>query len=501
MATDEKNPATFISTTKKADKRNILPRSFSLGVNLIAKRKQVTCAWTNRDISGELTESSANELTDKSIRIVLSRNKITQISDGFFQHKHLTLLRVLDLSHNKISVIPNCISVLKDLRDLDLSHNSFRTFPEECIGLPSLKKLDLSHNLITTLPNSIPQFPAITKIIIQDNKIHTLPQSVCECRTLRQLSMRNNPLLQPPGYIVERGIADIRKYLSVIEKENNQKLFEFRFVLPFVTGLTVSSEANALYTYEDTHIYTNDEIKKWRKAQNSNYAYSLQIATKMDVGKRNYAEDRVDAKSWEPFPEILPGFKAVYVAVYDGHGGTNAVELVVKHLRKIVLQLWRTELFTTLKLDCDNLKNCPVYTPGEKRDKVENSACIILPGVLKRAFAATQGLLEKAWEENSLNDGTTAVVNILVYNKLFSAHCGDSRGVVIRGGRALAYTKDHKPNDPKERERIEFMGGTVKKVGNIYRVDSVLSVSRTLGDCDFKVSTLPLTTFFWNDLS
>jgi serine/threonine protein phosphatase PrpC len=85
---------------------------------------------------------------------------------------------------------------------------------------------------------------------------------------------------------------------------------------------------------------------------------------------------------------------------------------------------------------------------------------------------------------------------------LISANVGDSRAVLCRDGRAINLTKDHKPNDPDERKRIEGLGGSVEwfgKVdkhgrpierhtarngysGGVYRVNRNLSLSRAIGD-------------------
>lgn len=61
--------------------------------------------------------------------------------------------------------------------------------------------------------------------------------------------------------------------------------------------------------------------------------------------------------------------------------------------------------------------------------------------------------------------GTTASVVVVRGNKLYVAHVGDS-GVVFGMQnspkdtvKALEVTQDHKPELPKERERIEGLGG------------------------------------------
>lgn len=88
--------------------------------------------------------------------------------------------------------------------------------------------------------------------------------------------------------------------------------------------------------------------------------------------------------------------------------------------------------------------------------------------------------------------GTTAVVcQLLTINNtklLLTANIGDSRAVLSRHGFAHSLSRDHKPNDPEERERIEGVGGSVVYQdfggmdGGVYRVNGVLALSRAIGD-------------------
>jgi serine/threonine protein phosphatase PrpC len=51
---------------------------------------------------------------------------------------------------------------------------------------------------------------------------------------------------------------------------------------------------------------------------------------------------------------------------------------------------------------------------------------------------------------------------------LISANVGDSRAVLSHSGKAVDLTRDHKPNDPKERQRIEKLGGKVVWCGPVH---------------------------------
>lgn len=51
------------------------------------------------------------------------------------------------------------------------------------------------------------------------------------------------------------------------------------------------------------------------------------------------------------------------------------------------------------------------------------------------------------------SSGSTAVSCLFMNRRLIVANTGDSRAIMCQYGKAKALTKDHKPDDPKERER------------------------------------------------
>jgi protein phosphatase 1L len=77
---------------------------------------------------------------------------------------------------------------------------------------------------------------------------------------------------------------------------------------------------------------------------------------------------------------------------------------------------------------------------------------------------------------------------------IIAANVGDSRAVLCRNATAWELTRDHKPNDPYEKSRIEALGGEVVWCGEtnkrgepilergIYRVNGNLALSRAIGD-------------------
>lgn len=78
--------------------------------------------------------------------------------------------------------------------------------------------------------------------------------------------------------------------------------------------------------------------------------------------------------------------------------------------------------------------------------------------------------------------GSTAVCCLVTPARITLLNCGDSRAILCRDGAPLLVTRDHKPSDPAEKERICEAGGVVF----LNRVNGGLAVSRALGDFAYK---------------
>ncbi|KHG09641.1 putative protein phosphatase 2C 59 [Gossypium arboreum] len=161
-------------------------------------------------------------------------------------------------------------------------------------------------------------------------------------------------------------------------------------------------------------------------SQNGKFSYGYASSP----GKRSSMEDFYETRIDGVDGEIVGLF-----GVFDGHGGARAAEYVKQNL-------------------FSNLIRHPKFISDTK----------------------------SAIENNQNRDaGSTASTAILVGDRLLVANVGDSRAVICRGGNAIAVSRDHKPDQTDERQRIEDAGGFVMWAGT-WRVGGVLAVSRAFGD-------------------
>lgn len=182
-------------------------------------------------------------------------------------------------------------------------------------------------------------------------------------------------------------------------------------------------------------------------------------------------------------PTMEDGYRAVrsfaentaFFAVYDGHGGREAVDVIENTLeRNLAIQLKKHDGNTIEE------KIIRAYKVTD-RDLCSGRHGIGEPVPIDVGQA-----------------GSTAVT-VLVKKEgqnrtLYAANCGDARAVLSYNGKARRLTKDHKPDDPEENRRIERAGGFVQQ----HRVHGILAVARAFGDKGLKkyVPADPYTSSF-----
>ncbi|XP_047451038.1 protein phosphatase, Mg2+/Mn2+ dependent, 1Da [Mugil cephalus] len=145
-----------------------------------------------------------------------------------------------------------------------------------------------------------------------------------------------------------------------------------------------------------------------------------------------------------------------FFAVFDGHGGREAAQFAREYLWEFMKKqrgFWS---------DCDR------------------EVC----SAIRKGFVACHHAMWKKlpeWPKTLTGlpstSGTTASVVVLRGNRMYVAHVGDSAVVLgvqddpsVPFIRAVEVTQDHKPELPRERERIEGLGGSVIKKSGVNRV-------------------------------
>ena len=112
-----------------------------------------------------------------------------------------------------------------------------------------------------------------------------------------------------------------------------------------------------------------------------------------------------------------------YYAVFDGHGGHQCAHFLRDNLH--------IELKACLQDQIEGVKDA-----DDLNESISN--CI------HRAFENADKQFKKLFPDIANNCGATAVVCLLMGNKLVCANVGDARAILSRNGKALDLSQDHK---------------------------------------------------------
>ena len=102
-----------------------------------------------------------------------------------------------------------------------------------------------------------------------------------------------------------------------------------------------------------------------------------------------------------------------------------------------------------------------------------------------------QGWGGQTTDKIAISVGCTAITALITPTEIYIANAGDSWAVACDSKqKAIELSRDHKPDNPEEKARIEAAGGFVED----NRVKGILNLSRSLGDMEYKQDTsLPAT--------
>jgi len=104
----------------------------------------------------------------------------------------------LDLSRNKLSVIPDSISLVRELTLLVATHNCIASVSDKISRLTCLKSLRLSHNKqLFCLPESLVSCTSLTEVSLAHCGFRSSPVEICGCGNIKSIDLLNCPLLWP----------------------------------------------------------------------------------------------------------------------------------------------------------------------------------------------------------------------------------------------------------------------------------------------------------------
>ncbi|KAK4537783.1 hypothetical protein CDCA_CDCA14G3808 [Cyanidium caldarium] len=186
-----------------------------------------------------------------------------------------------------------------------------------------------------------------------------------------------------------------------------------------------------------------------------------------------------------------------FFAIYDGHGGREAVEIIEQRLHQLFAEEWLRA--TAVAERADDIR--PAADAEDRSSKAgfstadHHHVAPVTPGDgnvhhAQRAFQRAYARMDRELESHHCAYvGSTSITCLLSRDAtsgrryLYTANAGDSRAILVRrDGSVLRLSYDHKASDEREARRIHEQGGFVA----CRRVLGVLSVTRSFGDFALK---------------
>ncbi|XP_065584711.1 leucine-rich repeat-containing protein 57-like [Artemia franciscana] len=148
----------------------------------------------------------------KSLRnLDLSNNKLALLPDYL---SHFSSLKLLKLEHNRLSTLPVGIGDISKLETISLQDNSLTSLPASFVNLKNLKSLNLSGNRFSSLSVQLFKLGKLDVLDISRNKISEIPDGIEELQVSEMCLMQNQVSK------ISKGIAKCPR-LKVLRLEEN----------------------------------------------------------------------------------------------------------------------------------------------------------------------------------------------------------------------------------------------------------------------------------------
>jgi serine/threonine protein phosphatase PrpC len=238
--------------------------------------------------------------------------------------------------------------------------------------------------------------------------------------------------------------------------------------------------------------------------ENTNLELEIKVGKSESIVSRSYMEDRSYACVNEPGSKMSGCTPLAICAVFDGHNGTYASQMLQDKFAATFTSLFRA---AELRPDFRG-----VHYSNQVVGIFEEASVLLDAELLRADYVRQQNTIKSGIQDVQSFAGSAAVMMAVIpvvhmdlhtsmkqtprmrvssmvpedvtgKVQAFIAHVGDCRAVLCNDGVAVPLSVDHKPALKSEKARIEAAGGWVHNG----RVNGSLGVSRSFGDIQFKV--------------
>ena len=405
-------------------KKNELTKNLTIVdlFNLISKKineNKILIKASQENITFILLENISYE-SPKDIKLILNRNNREYLTE----YESVLSNVILNLKEENKN-IKNEINEIKNL--LKLGNNSNNLQSNNVQNHAQVKKL--SNNSIKPSINNLAQ----STNIILNNKISNQIPNKCQTSFIGEIpstfksELSVGPINEQDNNQPKNGINQTQ--LRAIMNNNKMNL------LKNISNLNIESLSKIQYpNYPKVEISSNSFGKIVAYAYNSYHG----IVKNNNEDKITIIPEYKPNKLFKSINGNIINYQISYFGIYDGHGGDKCSNFLKEKMHLLLF----------------NSNHFPAFT---------------YQAIYESFAKSEQEFMSKNFDPQKklmLDKSGSCVVSILLINDIcFANYLGDSRALYSfdSGNQLFQITRDHKPNDPTEKSRIEKAGGSIYK--------------------------------------
>jgi len=153
----------------------------------------------------------------------LSECKLAKIPEAIFYLMRHTSVLSFSIADNVLRSLPGKVATrFSHLEMLNITHNKLSSLPEEFSNLVHLKKLNISHNNFLTLPPAVHRMSRIQEVNAQSNQIAELNLIRLKgLPNLKEINVKENPIRPAVREAVHYGDLKFEVKLSDVEDSDD----------------------------------------------------------------------------------------------------------------------------------------------------------------------------------------------------------------------------------------------------------------------------------------
>ena len=268
-----------------------------------------------------------------------------------------TSLDYLDLSYNKLLIVPNILINFINIKNIYLSNNNI----SECSNVfcknsffPSLQTLDLSNNKLVNFSKELYKItPELCSLNIDNNNIKIIPTDLCLLQ-LKHISISGNPLKQIRMNIIQGGSKCINEYIlkmhpftdeekmfyeNKIKNNNKKPVIENNYKLNNAFNNNDIDESCSNNVVNNTCEYQNNIQNNYNNKNTNNNLSNTNINYKKKFNLKEHSKTIHNINNNINSNKFNTTKSNTNLNNYDGSSNINAVENINNQITQVEKEL------------------------------------------------------------------------------------------------------------------------------------------------------------------